>query len=143
MRTAIGVGSYGCVYRPPHKCAVHKNAAWYKNKISKLMLDRHSLIELNEYDKIDKIDKKKQYFLGKPELCVPNKKEILTTVNPDNCDLFDNANIDEYRLLISKDGGMDLDDFFEKGGFEKYSALFDSCNFRASFQLLFSWFLLV
>ena len=63
MRTAIGVGSYGCVYRPPHKCAVHKNAAWYKNKISKLMLDRHSLIELNEYDKIDKIDKKKTIFL--------------------------------------------------------------------------------
>ena len=136
MRTAIGVGSYGCVYRPPHKCAVHKNAAWYKNKISKLMLDRHSLIELNEYDKIDKIDKKKQYFLGKPEICVPNKKEILTTVNPDNCDLFDNANIDEYRLLISKDGGMDLDEFFEKGGFDKYSAMFDSEQLAVNHFLL-------
>ena len=136
MRTAIGVGSYGCVYRPPHKCAVHKNATWYKNKISKLMLDRHSIIELNEYDKIDKIDKKKQYFLGKPEVCVPNKKEILTTVNPDDCDLFDNANIDEYRLLISKDGGIDLDVFFEKDGFNKYSALFDSEQLAANHFLL-------
>jgi serine/threonine protein kinase len=114
MRKAIGVGSFGCVYRPPLKCEKNKPSDGYANKISKLLQHHHSIIELNEYNKIVKIDKKKKYFLGKPYLCKADKQDVLNSVNTDDCDIFDESEIDNYDLLISKDGGMDLDDFLEK-----------------------------
>jgi serine/threonine protein kinase len=136
MRTAIGIGSYGCVYRPPHKCAVQKPESWYKNKISKLMLERHSISELNEYNKIVKIDKKNTFFLGKPHMCKPDKQELLSSIDPNDCDLFDSTDIDDYRLLISKDGGIDLDDLFENGIINDYLDLFKSNKIAVNHFLL-------
>ena len=136
MRTAIGIGSYGCVYRPPHKCETKKPESWYKNKISKLMLNRHSISELNEYSKIVKIDKKNIFFLGKPHMCKPDKQELLSSVDPNDCDLFESAEIDDYRLLISKDGGVDLDVFFEDGIINDYLDLFKSNKIAVNHFLL-------
>ena len=114
MRDAIGVGSYGCVYRPPLRCEKNHPRSGYSDKVSKLLLNRHSISELNEYNKIVKIDKKQRFFLGKPHRCKAEESEILTTIDPDDCDIIDDANLPNYDLLISRDGGMDLDDFLDK-----------------------------
>lgn len=131
MRTAIGVGSYGCVYRPSYKCEKKHPPNGYENTISKLMLNLHSETEMNEYNKIVKIDKKNAFFLGKPYVCNPNQDEILATVDPDDCDIFNPDDVKNYKLLISKDGGMDLDDFFEKKGFEDYIKKFKTPKMAA------------
>ena len=47
MRNAIGVGSYGCVYRPPLHCENRHPPTGYADKIAKLMLDHHAIGELN------------------------------------------------------------------------------------------------
>lgn len=113
MRDAIGVGSYGCVYRPPLKCEKDHPSSGYSNKVSKLLLNRHSISELNEYNKIVKIDKKQKFFLGKPHRCKADESEILTTINPDDCEMVNDTDLPNYDLLISQDGGMDLDDFLD------------------------------
>jgi len=114
MRNAIGVGSYGCVYRPPLHCENRHPPTGYADKIAKLMLDHHAIGELNEYNKIVKIDKQQNYFLGKPHRCKADESEVISTIDPNDCDIFDETQLPAYELLISKDGGMDLDDFLEK-----------------------------
>ena len=111
-RKSIGVGSYGCVYRPSLKCEA-KDIIDYTGKISKLLQKRHSDKEIDEYIKIANIDTKKDFFLGTPEKCKVDANDALSTVDRD-CDIFDPQQVNNFELLISKDGGMDLDDFLNK-----------------------------
>ena len=61
MHKVIGEGSYGCVHRPSLTCKDKKID--YKNKISKLMTQKHLNTEIAEYDRIannldtDKVNK--------------------------------------------------------------------------------------
>jgi serine/threonine protein kinase len=110
-RKSIGVGSYGCVYRPSLKC--ESKIVDYTGKISKLLHKKNSIREIDEYMKIANIDKNKDYFLGTPEKCKVDVNDALATVDKD-CTIFSPNNIDQFELLISKDGGMDLDGFLNK-----------------------------
>lgn len=61
----IGEGAYGCVHKPSLKCSKTKESIKYKNKISKILSKDDAKEEMNEYNIIADIDKKKGFFFGK------------------------------------------------------------------------------
>jgi len=66
----IGEGSYGCELKPSLKCKTTRPIN-YKNKISKIMEKSEAIIELEEYKRIEKVDKNANYYTGNPEMCIP------------------------------------------------------------------------
>ncbi len=109
----IGEGTYGCAHRPPMKCL--NEARRNKNDISKLMTSANAAKELNEFALIDAADKRKQFYLGKPSKCAPDR--ILSNIRSiSKCPSgrFDPAKMDDYSLLVMKYGGQDLDQFGEE-----------------------------
>ena len=108
----IGEGAYGCAIKPSLKCS--NKTIQYNNKISKVLLNKHANEELTEYNMIDKIDKNKDFYMGKPELCKPKYNE-LNVKSIQKCKsiskiIKDNVkdNFKKLSLLIMDDGGMNL-----------------------------------
>ena len=64
----IGEGSYGCVHKPSLACKNKPNLS-YKNKVSKVLRKKSAKDELKEYNNVNKADKKKDFYLGKPVSC--------------------------------------------------------------------------
>jgi serine/threonine protein kinase len=86
-----------------------------KNDISKLMTSANAAKELNEFALIDAADKRKQFYLGKPNKCKPDR--ILSNIRSiSKCPSgkFDPAKIDDYSLLVMKYGGQDIEQFGEE-----------------------------
>jgi serine/threonine protein kinase len=111
MATKIGEGSYGCVHKPSLRCKNKK--VDYTNKVSKIMTKKHSRTEMQEYAKIQEVDKSKQFYLGKPVLCVPeNDDSAKQAINM--CEKFKSNSIKDYNLLIMNDGGNNLEDYANK-----------------------------
>ena len=109
----IGEGTYGCAHRPPMKC--RDEPLRNKNDISKLMTSANAAKELNEFALIDAADKRKQFYLGKPSKCKPDR--ILSNIRSiSNCPSgkFDPVKMDDYSLLVMKYGGQDLAQFGEE-----------------------------
>jgi hypothetical protein len=105
----IGEGAYGCVHKPSLKCK-DAPAMSYEGKLSKAMDTRHAATELKEYDVIDAVDKDLQYHLGKPDVCSPvNNKETISAI--DKCKYIKSKDIANLKLLIMKDGGLNLADY--------------------------------
>ena len=107
----VNQGTYGCVYRPPLKCKNKKKTA--KNMISKLMVKDEANAEVNEYKILQRIDRQNIYYPGPPQKCDvnPNDKKI----SEDDCSLLEETpDLNDYSLLLYKDGGVDLDDFVEE-----------------------------
>lgn len=101
----IAQGSYGCVYKPSLKCS--KKKVDYNNKVSKLISKYDN--EDEEYIKISEIDKNAHYYLGKPEVCNVKAEDFYTEVLASNCNLInDSENSKDFKLLITKYGGLDL-----------------------------------
>ena len=110
----IGEGTYGCVHKPNLKCKYQNKTL--KNKVSKIMEIAEAHAELDEYDIIEKIDKKANYFLGKPTMCIPANNETNRRAVR-KCDLYEKCKkkcLKNYSLLIMKDGGKDLSEFSKK-----------------------------
>jgi serine/threonine protein kinase len=111
MATKIGEGSYGCVHKPSLRCKNKK--VDYTNKVSKIMKKKHSRTEMQEYAKIQELDKSKQFYLGKPVLCVPDDDDSAKqAINM--CKNFKSNSIKDYNLLIMNDGGNNLQDYANK-----------------------------
>jgi len=111
MATKIGEGSYGCVHKPSLRCKNKK--VDYTNKVSKIMKKKHSRAEMQEYAKIQEVDKSKQFYLGKPILCVPDDDDSAKqAINM--CEKFKSNSIKDYNLLIMNDGGNNLEDYANK-----------------------------
>lgn len=108
MHEKIGEGAYGCVHRPSLRCK-DKNID-YENKISKLMMTNLGETEMREYEKISKLDKDNEFFLGIPEMCVP-EKTLYSLQAMKKCRTFNISNVDKYSLLILPDGGVNLSEF--------------------------------
>ena len=109
----IGEGTYGCAHRPPMKC--QNEPPRNKNDISKLMTSVNAMKELKEFALIDAADKRKQFYLGKPSKCAPDR--ILSNIRSiSKCPSgkFDPAKIDDYSLLVMAYGGQDLEQFGEE-----------------------------
>jgi serine/threonine protein kinase len=104
----IGEGTYGCAHKPSLKC---KNKTIdYTNKVSKILKKRHAATEMEEYDKISKIDKTNKFYLGKPTLCVPANDDFAKTAIS-LCANFKPNKIYKYNLLIMNDGGNNLEQY--------------------------------
>lgn len=129
----IASGGFGCVFDPALKC--QGTSRREKNKISKLMIERHVLKEYEEIlsirEKLKNILDYENYFLvNGSTICKPAKltktdlinfKEKCTALPKENIDK-DNVNdkLDDMMLLNMPYGGLPLDDYlFTDGSFRK------------------------
>lgn len=110
--SVIGEGTYGCVHRPSLRCANKLNID-YKGKISKLGKKKNINEEIAEYKTIDRVDKRENFYPGKPVNCAPTN-DAPTLAAIDKCRDFNSQNVAKYKLLIMKDGGENLEDFAKK-----------------------------
>ena len=109
----IGEGTYGCAHRPPMKC--QNEPPRNKNDISKLMTSANAAKELKEFALIDAADKRKQFYLGKPSKCAPDRiLSNLRSISKCPSGKFDPVKIDDYSLLVMAYGGQDLEQFGEE-----------------------------
>ena len=108
----IGTGSYGCVHKPQLEC-VNKNKT---GEISKYMKAKHATEELKEFKLITKADPNKNFHLGKPTRCIPakNAKNFNAISECNNNEKFNPRRIENYRLLLLKYGGLDLEKYGRK-----------------------------
>lgn len=112
-------GYFGCVYEPSLYCDDKKKLRdidpetnipkYYKNKISKVLTTKSAERELSEYDNISKIPGFEDFYLGVPEMCNIMPKQINFN-QTGQCSSKIESDIDNYRLLIMKNGGIDLDE---------------------------------
>jgi len=114
----IGEGGFGCIHKPSLICNNNKKII-YKNKVSKLLLTEHAISELNEYMLISQTDKKGEYFLGVPELCVikttktamKSVQKCKRLIRKNNNKAITKKNLQRYSVLIMNYGGTDLEKF--------------------------------
>jgi len=112
-RQIIGEGTAGCVHKPSIHCKVPPSPNFdYTPYVSKIMKARHSAKELAEFVIIGKIDPNNEYHLGQPILCRPNideepVKNAIKKCKHIKLDSIE-AQPDDYRLLLLKFGGHDL-----------------------------------
>ena len=119
----IASGGFGCVFDPPLRC---KGKQRDKNKVSKLMIERHVLSEFNEIEQIKKVLKKipnyNNYFLVDDfSICDPEKldsedltnfkKKCSALPKKDITEKNINANLDKLLILNMPHGGIPIDDF--------------------------------
>lgn len=111
----LGEGTYGCVFKPSLPC--DSNIGTYKNKLSKLMLTKDALKEVEEYALIDRADKKSEYYTGNPIHCnIKKTPQVERAIR--KCKLTRKKSMDkvftENSLLIIGDGGNDLEKWVRK-----------------------------
>ena len=112
-RVVVGEGGYGCVHKPSLKCEKNILPGFnYNNFVSKLMTSKHASKELKEFVVIGHLDPKNEYHLGRPILCKPELDHEFNDALA-KCNKLSNSdkvmgNPNNFRLLILKDGGVDL-----------------------------------
>jgi len=113
MTKVIGEGKYGCVHKPMLSCKT-KRFPDASERVSKVMSKDNAAKELREYNKIKLADPNNEFYLGAPETCIlddsdTNRKDI------SECKLLQvERRIQDYRLIIMKDGGKNLSTFFHE-----------------------------
>lgn len=115
----IGEGGYGCVFKPSLPCRDKKIS--YKNKISKWMLSKNAIAELEEYAVIAKADRRSDFYTGKPIKCtLKQTPQVIQAMS--RCKLLQEKMknktakqiAEETSLLIITDGGDDLEKWVKK-----------------------------
>lgn len=104
----IARGTYGCVFgEPPLKCT--QDMTRYSDEyVSKVMDLTSAVDEYTESSLWNKIDPDNEFSLTPTERCRLDTEDIQASNQFDKCNLkFENMNL--RYLLISKNGGMDLD----------------------------------
>lgn len=132
----IASGGYGCVFNPALKC--EGSTKREKNKISKLMTERHATQEYEEINNIkdilDSIPNYEDYFLlYDTTLCRPAK---LTSTDltefGDKCSALPkdditkkniNTKLDQVMSLNMPDGGLPVDDYIYSSG--TFTSIYD------------------
>jgi hypothetical protein len=119
----IASGGFGCVFNPPLRC---KGKQRQKNKVSKLMTERHVLSEYNEINQIKKIletiPNYKDYFLVDDiSICEPEKldsedlkdfkKKCTALPKKDINENNVNDNLDKLMVLNMPYGGIQINDY--------------------------------
>lgn len=111
----LGQGTYGCVYKPSFPC--DPDIASYKNKLSKLMLTKDALKEIEEYTLIERADRNTKYYTGNPIYCkIKKTPQVERAIK--KCNLTRKKTIgqviNEHSLLVIGDGGDDLEKWVKK-----------------------------
>jgi serine/threonine protein kinase len=112
----IGQGVYGCIHKPSILCEERPEVGFnYNNYVSKFMLKKDAIKELNEFLIIDSIDTNNEYHLGKPIMCKPNLFFPIEKNAIKKCKRFNfndiQQNPNNYSLLLLRYGGIDLKEF--------------------------------
>jgi serine/threonine protein kinase len=110
----IGEGSYGCVHKPSLTCK-NKPKLSYKNKVSKVLRKKSASDELKEYKNVNKVDKNKDFYLGKPVSCnIANTPENLDSI--EKCKIGKEVlkNLEKHKLIIMGDGGINIEEYVKK-----------------------------
>jgi serine/threonine protein kinase len=112
-REVIGEGGFGCVLNPSIHCqSLPKPKFNYDGYVSKIMKTNNANTELSEFEIIGALDPTNEYHLGKPIICRPNLNDPHVKRDIDKCKRIKVADIEanpnNYRLLILKNGGPDL-----------------------------------
>lgn len=125
----IASGGYGCVFNPGLKCK--GSSTREKNKISKLMTEKHAIQEYEEInnikEKLNSIPNYGDYFLIKDiTLCKPDKltaSDLLsysnkcTALPKDNISKTNiNSRLDDLMSLNIPNGGLPVDDYIYSDG---------------------------
>jgi serine/threonine protein kinase len=129
----IASGGFGCVFNPALRCETDTNRA--KNKISKLMTEKHAIKEYNEIitikKKLENIKNYHDYFLiYDTSLCKPaflsdqdlkdydSKCKALSKIKITKSNI--NNNLDALLSLNIPNGGLPVDDYmYNNGSVEK------------------------
>ena len=111
----IGQGTYGCVHKPSLKCK-NKPSQNYTNKVSKILSNDSAKKEISEYKKVDSADKRKKFYLGKPDSCEADESVLDNMTAIHKCKIGNSvlSHFDDYSLLIMEDGGENLETYRNK-----------------------------
>jgi serine/threonine protein kinase len=113
LTKVIGEGKYGCVHKPMLSCKT-KQFPDASGRVSKIMSKDNVAKELREYNKIKIADPKNEFYLGVPETCILDDSDT-NRKNISDCKLLEvEKRIQDYRLIIMKDGGRNLSTFFHE-----------------------------
>ena len=129
----IASGGFGCVFNPALKCQGRTKSE--KNKVTKLMIEKHAIDEYNEINgiktKLEGIPNYKNYFLlNNFTLCKPAKltkndlqgfsKKCSALPKDDINKKNINENLDKLMIINMPNGGVPVDDYlYENGSFKK------------------------
>jgi hypothetical protein len=85
-----------------------------KKKLSKIILTKKARVELKEYTLIDKVDHKHNFHLQKPSECKVRKTaKNMRAISKCPKIMLNFSDLDDYSLLIMKDGGLDIEKFVD------------------------------
>ena len=136
MSEILGEGTYGCVSKPSVRCDDNSSATEYNNKVSKIMLNKYAVRELKELKKISKIPDIEQFIVPFPKLCKPKlDRKFHRTLKKCRNSKFPDTKLEDFRLLILEDGGVDLDIFVKK--VVPTMSMRDACIFWSKLLTLF------
>ena len=122
----IASGGFGCVFSPALKCVGAKKRE--KNKISKLMTEKHALEEYKEIiflkEHLDTIPNYQDYFLiDRINICKPSELTNTDLYQFQKCSALPKDNITKKNINTSLDkllslnilnGGLPVDDYIYK-----------------------------
>jgi serine/threonine protein kinase len=108
----IGEGTYGCVHKPSLKCKDEPSMN-YDNKVSKVLLSEDAVDELSEYEKVDDADKSADFYLGRPEECDIDNKNVFNLRAIQKCKIGSDvlADLENHSLIIMGNGGNNVDQY--------------------------------
>jgi hypothetical protein len=101
-----------CIHKPSLKCKGTGHN--YKGKISKYMSNTNAQNEMNKNTIIKQIDPTAEFHLATPEICEIDKNNEINKKAIKKCKNGQNGFNEDNKLLIMKDGGMNLVEFVEK-----------------------------
>ena len=113
----IGQGTFGCVIKPALKCNSDEKIddKYYRNKVSKVMFDKHALDELKELEFISKLDGIEKYAMSIPKICNPKLDDRFNKIvqrcrTPPTRHVYHFFRSDKTKLkqLLLEDGGNDM-----------------------------------
>jgi serine/threonine protein kinase len=110
----VGEGGFGCVHNPPLKCKDKSKDPVNKNMVSKLLTQDDADDELYPAQQLSSyLDPEYYFHISPSSSCHPSS--IQTNLDAINkCKYFDADLVDDYKLLMQENGGINLVDFENK-----------------------------
>ena len=108
----LGQGQYGCVFIPPLKCKGTKRSLETNTQITEgAPIDKLITVEQAEYEfsiaqSIQQIPLWKNYFLVSESICDPAPIQVEKNIK--NCDVLDEKELSNFKLLRLRYGGTPL-----------------------------------